>query len=153
MENRTVTDPDQRRPEWRQAFATSAGIMGLVDDLGKPADHEEFRKAIIDGRMPVEEAIRTFITKPGPQPPIAPATQRVLDRLDTFQTAIESMLDAQSKQLEQFERSTQAQFRQFAGGQLRPLLRSFLENLPAIALSALISCGAAVAVVLLLRSS
>lgn len=152
-----MSDPDQRRPEWRQAFATSEGVMGLVDGLEKPADHEQFRQAIIDGRMSVEEAIRTFIMKPGPQPPIAPSTQRVLDRLATFQTAIESMLDEQSKQLERFERSTHAQFKQLAGPEPLPLLRSFLQNLPVIALSALISalisCGATIAVVLLLRSS
>lgn len=67
--------------------------MGSVDDLKRPVD-PLLAQLISDGRRLRAELARSAIAEDASQPaPVLRATQQVLDRLDTFQSAIEAKLD------------------------------------------------------------
>ena len=71
----------------------SEGVMGSADDPKRPVD-PFLLQLITEGRQLRAELARTAMVDSASQRPlILPATQQVLDRLDTFQSAIEAKLD------------------------------------------------------------
>jgi hypothetical protein len=88
---------DGHSQERRDALAASEPTSGVVDGQKTPASSDLLLQLVNDGRrLRVELAL----ARGAPETwPILPATQQVLDRLTTFQAAIEAQLD-------ELERST-----------------------------------------------
>lgn len=77
----------------------SERVMGSIDDPKRPVD-PLLLQLITDGRKLRAELARSAIVDSASQRlPVLPATQQVLDRLTTFQSAIEAKLDALEQSL------------------------------------------------------
>jgi hypothetical protein len=125
---------DGHSQERRDALAASKPTLGLFDGRKTPASSDLLLQLVNDGRR-----LRAELAAKRAPETIPPATQQVLDRLTTFQAAIEAKLD-------EFGRSTLPAMPAPAVAS-----QSIGQLLPWIVLTAFVASGATLVVAQLIR--